>query len=253
MVSLQTDGFPPPDACERNHKTPFQRSKEPCTDDAASLIAAERLQETQSSITHYRAALNCLRELPAVHRSQLGLNLTANFAHSTNVPTTPAEFRVRTIFVELNTNGFRFGLRRNHDKNSFLFVEALQHDLRFGPTIFLDKFRSFVTKNQHFSAGPRLFSEKNNVFCNKIMLYDGNANCIEPVLTFAPSNFRKMQRFFSSAANCQAGTTSIQGEWRKMLSFYNTIRRRVDSLVAQSVQHSSALHNYLVCTERIRT
>ena len=67
-------------------------------------------------------------------------------------------------------------------------------------------------------------------------------NCIEPTLTFAPSNFRKMQRFFSSAANIQAGTTSIQGEWRMMLSYYNTIRRRVDSLVAQSVVHSSALH-----------
>ena len=207
-----------------------------------SLIAAERLQETQSSITHYRAALNCLRELPAVHREQLGLNLTAKFAHSTNVPTTPAEFRVRTIFVELNTNGFRFGLRRDDDKNSFLFMEALQHVLGFTiwpQPIFSFFFVKISAKYLIFENWPQ---DCLDILYDKTMLHDGNANCIEPTLTFAPSNFRKLQRFFSSAANCQAGTTSIQGEWRKMLSYYNTIRRRVDSLVAQSVQHSSALH-----------
>lgn len=70
------------------------------------------------------------------------------------------------------------------------------------------------------------------------MLYDGNENYAEPTLTFAPSNFRKLQRLFSSAANCQNGTTQIQGEWKKMLTFYQTIKRRVDALVKQSVEYA---------------
>ena len=68
----------------------------PCTKDAATLIAAERLEETQASISHYRAALNALRELPVVHKRKLkkiGLNFKAKFKHQSNVPTSPAEFR----------------------------------------------------------------------------------------------------------------------------------------------------------------
>ena len=67
-----------------------------CTKDAATLIAAERLEETQASISHYRAALNALRELPVVHKQKLkriGLNWKAKFKHPSNVPTSPAEFR----------------------------------------------------------------------------------------------------------------------------------------------------------------
>ena len=67
-----------------------------CTKDAATLIAAERLEETQASISHYRAALNALRELPVVHKRKLkkiGLNFKAKFKHQSNVPTSPAEFR----------------------------------------------------------------------------------------------------------------------------------------------------------------
>ena len=112
-------------------------------------------------------------------------------------------------------------------------------DLLFGPNQFFHFFVKISAKYLIFENWPQ---DCLDILYDKTMLHDGNANCIEPTLTFAPSNFRKLQRFFSSAANCQAGTTSIQGEWRKMLSYYNTIRRRVDSLVAQSVQHSSALH-----------
>ena len=50
------------------------------------------------------------------------------------------------------------------------------------------------------------------------LLHDGNPAHAEPAISFAPSNFRKLQRFFSSAANIQEGTTQVQGHWRTFLS-----------------------------------
>ena len=50
------------------------------------------------------------------------------------------------------------------------------------------------------------------------LLHDGNTAHVEPAISFAPSNFRKLQRFFSSGANIQEGTTHVQGQWRQFLS-----------------------------------
>ena len=67
---------------------------------AVTLIAEEKLESgSQSSIVHYRAALNCLRELPRVHRERMGLNLDASFKHPSNVPTTPEEFKICSSVV----------------------------------------------------------------------------------------------------------------------------------------------------------
>ena len=98
-VSLAADGTAPPDVCLRNlwALSPYLETQlDFCTKDAATLIAAERLEKTQASISHYRAALNALRELPVVHKRKLkriGLNFKAKFKHPSNVPTSPAEFR----------------------------------------------------------------------------------------------------------------------------------------------------------------
>lgn len=122
------DSLRPLDICGRTAKTLCVKPNKTCRD-AASLIAAERLQEASSSIVHYRAALNCLRELPAFHREQLGLNLDADFAHKTNVPTTPDEFRLLSSVLsqEYGPNtGTGIDFWREDDPGVGVLVEALQ-------------------------------------------------------------------------------------------------------------------------------
>ena len=202
-----------------------------CTKDASTLIAEEKLEETQSSISHYRAALGALRELPAVHKRQLkriGLNFKAKFKHPSNVPTTPAEFRrLGLVNGEIMTQILAYCWK--HYSLCVSVYNLMWRD-------FLCPYRQPGVRCPHFLL---YFSLKTH----SSRLYEGNQNSQKPKLHFAPSNFRKLQRFFSFAANTQAGTTSIQGEWKTMLTYYKTIKRRVDALVSMSEEH--ALFNHI--------
>ena len=65
---------------------------------SATLIAKERT--TTSTLDHYRAALNCLRALPKIwksqiHKDELDLNLEIEFDNGecADIPITPKDFR----------------------------------------------------------------------------------------------------------------------------------------------------------------